>query len=292
MWYTTTELAGVHWGIGKRTADIPLEESVHVMQCWWLCFLCYSSTITFAKLSLGFFFLRIGSTVGKYRIGIIVITGSAVLTGISYFFLSLFQCMPVDFFWKRLEGAVGKCISIDVIVVATYWYGAVTVATDIGFGILVATLIWNLKVELKAKLLVAPMLGLACVASYAALVRMPYVEGFRSDDFLFNTVDLALWFTIEVGVSIFAANLATLRPLVRHVGTQARELTSRMSRGNTTEAVQTEVPSTEELTSVEHSGKRKMSVRVVELPSDRAARLQNDTESTISLTRSTHQTEY
>lgn len=189
--------------------------------------------MTLAKLSLGFFILRLAAVIPLHRMVTVFLTTIAVLVGIAYFFVTLLQCWPVDFFWTRMQGATnGKCISIDVIIGMSYLYGAVAAATDVGFGVLVGVLIWNLKVNRKTKILMAPLLGMACIASYAAFVRMPYVKNFRSSDFLYSTVDISLWSTVEVGISIFASNLATLRPLVQHVGDKARSMTSRV-RGQT-----------------------------------------------------------
>lgn len=292
MWFCGTILTGVHYGTGKPTSSISLPDSIHAMRCWFLCFLSYSCTITFAKLSVGCFFLRLTSVITLHRIVTILITLLAVLTGVSFFFLTLFQCTPVDFFWTRMQGGDGRCLSMDIIIDATYVYGAVAAATDVGFGLLLAALIWQLNVERRTKLLIAPLLGLACIASYAALVRMPYIEKFRSPDFLFDTVDIALWSTVEVGVSVVAANLATLRPLVQHVSTQARLLTTRV-RGNTDEEAQSGGVSEHELPRVEvkqvlEVQRTKILTRVVELPSERR---QSDGESTVSLTRSTREEE-
>lgn len=46
---------------------------------------------------------------------------------------------------------------------------------------------------------------------------MAYVMDFRSDDFLYKTVDIAIWSDIEQGLAITAGSLATLRPLYRIV---------------------------------------------------------------------------
>jgi hypothetical protein len=44
---------------------------------------------------------------------------------------------------------------------------------------------------------------------------MAFVMDFRSDDFLYDTVDIAIWSDIEQGLAITAGSLATLRPLYR-----------------------------------------------------------------------------
>ncbi|KAH2398515.1 hypothetical protein KXW64_005202 [Aspergillus fumigatus] len=57
--------------------------------------------------------------------------------------------------------------------------------------------------------------SLACIASSAVIIRIPWVHTFADPDFLYATVEIALWSNIEVGLGISAGSLATLRPLLR-----------------------------------------------------------------------------
>jgi hypothetical protein len=99
-----------------------------------------------------------------HRIVTYVVTVLAALVGFAFFFVSVFQCAPVDFFWTRLQGETnGKCIDIEVMIDLTYLYGTVTALTDIAWGVLVATLTWNLKVDIRTKMLIAPLLAMACM---------------------------------------------------------------------------------------------------------------------------------
>ncbi|KAH8711842.1 hypothetical protein GQ44DRAFT_626427 [Phaeosphaeriaceae sp. PMI808] len=227
MWYTITLLTGIHYGTGRHTSDISLSDSLHAMRCWYLCFLAFASKITLAKISAGFFLLRLTSTITLHRVAIYIFTILTALVGFAYFFLSVFQCQPIEFFWTRLAGADGKCLRMDIIIQMTYLYGTVAALTDVTFGVLVGILVWKLNIDRREKLLIAPLLGMACVASYAAIVRMPYIKYFKSADFLYSTVDISLWSTVEVGVSVVAANFATLRPLVRDIASRLRSLSSR-----------------------------------------------------------------
>jgi hypothetical protein len=52
-------------------------------------------------------------------------------------------------------------------------------------------------------------------ASIAVTVRLAYVMQFKDPDFLWATVDVAIWSDIEQGLAITAGSLATLRPLYR-----------------------------------------------------------------------------
>lgn len=60
-------------------------------------------------------------------------------------------------------------------------------------------------------------LNLRLSASTAVVVRMAYVMDFKNPDFLYKTVDIAIWSDIEQGLAITAGSLATLRPLYRIV---------------------------------------------------------------------------
>lgn len=44
---------------------------------------------------------------------------------------------------------------------------------------------------------------------------MAFVMDFRSSDFLYDTVDIAIWSDVEIGLAVTAGSLATLRPLYR-----------------------------------------------------------------------------
>lgn len=57
-------------------------------------------------------------------------------------------------------------------------------------------------------------------ASVAVTVRMGYLIQFKNPDFLWETLDIAIWSDIEQGLAITAGSLATLRPLYRSVATR------------------------------------------------------------------------
>lgn len=55
-------------------------------------------------------------------------------------------------------------------------------------------------------------------ASTATIIRIPTVSTILDrEDFLFKSTPLAVWSTVEPGMAIFAASLATLRPLLRRI---------------------------------------------------------------------------
>jgi hypothetical protein len=52
--------------------------------------------------------------------------------------------------------------------------------------------------------------------STATIIRTPFVHTLKDfkGEFLYNTADVAIWTTVELGITATAANIATLRPLL------------------------------------------------------------------------------
>jgi hypothetical protein len=135
-----------------------------------------------AKISIGFFLLRI--TISKLHrwiiYGNVIIS---VLAGSVFLFVTIFQCSPVNYFWDRSSPS-GNCINVEVIIGLTYFYSVVSAINDFTFGILPMFLVWGLQMDKRTKLALVPILSMACIASSAVLVRMAYVQDFKTQDFL------------------------------------------------------------------------------------------------------------
>lgn len=130
------------------------------LQYWWFCYIWYCLTMIGSKISIGYFLLRI--TVR--RIDIWIITGVmlvTVLTGIVFFFLTIFQCQPVAYFWnKDLDGF---CINVEIIIAMTYLYSSFSVICDFTFALLPIALIWKLNMNRSSKWALVPIMTMACV---------------------------------------------------------------------------------------------------------------------------------
>lgn len=212
-------IGGALYGTGRRFADLTAYQRMTAMQYWWLCEIAYCFSSVFCKISICFFLMRI--TTFKSHIyllySVMILT---VIGGLIFMFLMLLQCKPVAYFWTRttLDPAyVGHCINIDIIISMTYVYSAIAAFCDFTVGILPIFLVGKLNMRKETRLAVMGILSMACVASLAVIVRIPFVKTFRDPDFLYATVDIAVWSCIENGLGISAASLATLRPLLRQI---------------------------------------------------------------------------
>ncbi|KAI0586086.1 hypothetical protein TUN199_01042 [Pyrenophora tritici-repentis] len=213
--FATCAIGGVHYGTGRHMDTLSYEQQYKAMRYWWLCYIAYCWAMITSKISIGLFLLRV-TVKALHKYIIYSAMGLTVLTGLIFFFVTLFQCSPVSFFWnKHIEG--GTCVNVDVIIGLTFLYSAISVISDFTFAILPFFLIWGLNMSYKTRIMLIPILGMGCIASLAVVVRMGYVMDFRNPDFLWATVDIAIWSDIEQGLAITAGSLATLRPLWRQV---------------------------------------------------------------------------
>ncbi|KAF2649234.1 hypothetical protein K491DRAFT_721863 [Lophiostoma macrostomum CBS 122681] len=210
--FSTCVIAGIHYGTGRHEWDLTAENIYMAKRYWWLCYLAYCTATIAGKISIGLFLLRI--TVRQMHIRLIhTAMGLTVLTGGVFFFVTIFQCTPVSYFWDASKN--GTCVDVNIIIGLTYLYSVVSAACDFTFGILPIFLVMKLNMSHSTKWALAPILSIACLASTAVIVRMAFVPEFRTNDFLYDTVDIAIWSNIEPGLGITAGSLATLRPLYR-----------------------------------------------------------------------------
>ncbi|KAK7224357.1 hypothetical protein V2G26_012360 [Clonostachys chloroleuca] len=143
------------------------------------------------------------------------VLGLNITSGVAFFFITLLQCKPVYAFWDR--EVPGDCLGMDAVIAVTYVYGACGIICDFTCTVLPMVIIWGLNMNKWSKWVLMPIMTLACVASAATVVRFVYCKDAKYPDFLYATINIVIWSTIEQGVAIMAGSLATLCPLLRQV---------------------------------------------------------------------------
>ncbi|KAJ5779219.1 hypothetical protein N7457_006939 [Penicillium paradoxum] len=221
-----TMLGGSIYGTGYMYEHLEPSARVTAMRYWWLCEIAYCFASVGCKISVCIFLMRI--TVRRIHIWILyIVMALTVLAGLVFMFLMLLQCQPLSYFWTKaaLDDSIqGHCIDMDIIIIMTYVYSAFAALCDFTVGTMPIFLVWNLHMRRQTKIAVIGILGMACVASSAVIVRIPFVYTFGDPDFLYATVQIAIWSNVEAGLGITAGSLATLRPLLRVImGTQAEK---------------------------------------------------------------------
>ncbi|KAM3532108.1 hypothetical protein NHJ13051_000484 [Beauveria bassiana] len=213
--YVICSNLGINHGTGQHRDDLTPENYAIAKRYWFLCYIFFGLTMMSAKLSFGCLLLRIVCI--QYHKWIIYFTSfCVVVAGITYFFVTMFQCQPVAHYWN--DAIPGHCLPIRIYVALGYLYSAFSVVTDFVFALLPAFIIWHLQLRTDIRWVLIFLMGLGCVASTAVLVRVAYLHTFYDEDFLWATMDIAIWSTIEMGLALTAASFSTLRPLARSLG--------------------------------------------------------------------------
>lgn len=185
------------------------------------CEVFYAISTVLMKISIGLFLLRIAAN--QVHIHIIYLAMAAsMVCGFAFAFVLLFQCWPIRAFWT-LNPNDGHCIDSNVLSALTYTISAANVIADWVFALLPWFMVKNLQMVWKKKAIVACILAFAAVGCTATIVRLPYVWSLKESakgwdaEFLYDTVGIAVWTTVEVGVGITAGCMATMWPLMQIV---------------------------------------------------------------------------
>lgn len=153
-------MLGTHYGTGRHRADLSIEGYATARHCWWFCYLFYAAATICAKLSIGCFLLRIA--IRKMHTYIIYAAMLfSVVAGGTFFFVSLFQCNPIHFFWNKEQN--GTCVNDKVIIGLAYLYSTFALITDFTFALLPAFLVVGLQLKRRTKIALIPLLAMGCM---------------------------------------------------------------------------------------------------------------------------------
>ncbi|KAG7137234.1 hypothetical protein HYQ45_005385 [Verticillium longisporum] len=195
--YGAVALDGIRNGAtGKSLAELEIDDAAVSLRAWYICEVLYAPTTLAIRASVCVLLLRLASN--KIHRWIIWINLAVVsVVSIAFFFLLVFQCSPVHFFWRQLYGIQGTCIDRNIVPYATIAQ----------------------YINRRTKVIIAILLSMGMVAGIALIVRIPFVRHLDiSMEFLYATIDVAIWSIMEPALGIIAACTATFRPLFKNWG--------------------------------------------------------------------------
>ncbi|KAH7021982.1 hypothetical protein EDB80DRAFT_628547 [Ilyonectria destructans] len=218
--YGAISLDGVQNGAtGKPSSQINgPHEAARSLRAWYLCEVLYAPVTLTIRASVCILLLRM-ATRRSYRWIIWVNLGVGTIVSTAFFFILVFQCKPVSYFWNQVYGEKGYCVDKDVIPVAVVVHSILSALSDWCLGLLPVALLWNVKINRRTKVTIVILLSLGMIGGIALIVRIPYITHLKpSIEFLYVSVDVAIWSVMEPALGITAACIATFRPLFKHSG--------------------------------------------------------------------------
>jgi hypothetical protein len=112
------------------------------------------------RLAAGFLLLSIIPCEPTRRVihVLIVITTLHIISSVLFV---LFECWPVSYFWRQIDGSLkGSCINRDIIIKVVYALSAISAALDWAFALVPVPVIWTMHVNKRRKAKVSILLGL------------------------------------------------------------------------------------------------------------------------------------
>lgn len=114
-----------------------------------------------SKFSVGFYLLRITNS-KVHRWIIYVALALTVVASTTFFFVTLLQCKPISFAWHKVT-ETGICIDMDIIINVVYAYSCLAIVTDFTFTLLPAWLVFHLQMDMRTKMALSVVIGMACM---------------------------------------------------------------------------------------------------------------------------------
>ncbi|KAH6612945.1 hypothetical protein B0J18DRAFT_71249 [Chaetomium sp. MPI-SDFR-AT-0129] len=211
--YCAFSLAGVSNGTGYHVDQLSKEAYAEAKKWWYCCYPTYAITMMLTKMSMALFFRRV--IVERMHHWILMAASVlTILTCVVFFFACIFQCWPVSFWWDKYSQD-GYCVPDKAVLALGFLFSIINIVTDFTFALMPAWILSHLNMRRRVKVTLYLLMGLGCIASAAVVARLPYLQYLSSPDFLYDTVPVAIWSTVEQCLAISAGGLATLQPLLK-----------------------------------------------------------------------------
>ncbi|KAK3380594.1 hypothetical protein B0T24DRAFT_548385 [Lasiosphaeria ovina] len=207
--------AGLRFGVGQQSHTLDFGDMELALGFWWGCYLSYDTTMTFAKLSIAWFFARVAVRPAHKRI-LYAIMAVVAASGVAFFLAAALQCRPVSFFWdKSIES--GQCMDNNVVIALGLLFGNLGIVTDLILTLGPMWVVSRLNMNARTKGVMMVFMAMGLVATFAVGFRLAHLKSLNGTDFLYDTTGIAVWSTVEQALAIIAGSLATVQPLVNRL---------------------------------------------------------------------------
>ncbi|KAK2002550.1 integral membrane protein [Colletotrichum falcatum] len=195
---------GVHMWQVKR-ADFSPGFLLHAL----IAILIYSLSVTTAKLSLLFLYLRL-SPEKWFRIVTMAFVGFATAYALIYLLLIVLSCRPIHASWDLSAQAGATCVNKGVIYLVL---SGTNIVMDIVCLILPLRIIIPLQMARRQKISLILLFATGGFVCFCAIRRTTVLPPlFTSKDFTFDLPKQLNWASVEVNAGVVCASVPALKP--------------------------------------------------------------------------------
>ncbi|KAL2265856.1 hypothetical protein VTJ83DRAFT_6956 [Remersonia thermophila] len=203
----------IHHGVGREVSLLTADEVANAVFWTYVGSSIIVTGNAFAKLSMGFFLLRVVPH-QKQKILLWILVFITAATSFILVVMIWNQADPVQASWDvyRTPG-VWK---LDLIPLSA-GLGAWSSACDFFFAAFPWVFIWKLQVSLREKILVAGGMSLGVIAGACGIVRTIVLTKSNKEDYTMGFSRYYIWAGAEVAVALVCLAIPTLRPLYQKI---------------------------------------------------------------------------
>ena len=204
----------VSYGLGQHRIDLSVEQYRNFLKYYYLDTAQFFIALATCKISICLFLLRL-SQFNKIKRILYILIIFLIVTHLALFFLSVFQCSPVDKVWNLDDP--GKCFSPETVMNILIAQAVFSFITDFICAAFPIVLLRNLKIRKQSKIALCCLMGLGIVTGAIAIARTATAWQVKSPDLSFVGVPNAMTRIFEVNIGNIAACVPILKPFTRYV---------------------------------------------------------------------------
>lgn len=165
--------AGAAYGWGRHTDTLPQwKQNGYTMMMLWHGVFSSITAFMFIKLSIAFSLLRLDDRKGWYSRILYCLIGLVICYTIVGWTSWALSCFPIAKYWdKRIEGT---CLDRKIFDVFSYVNTVCNIFTDFCFATLPIPLIWQLKMNKKARIYLIAIFGLGYCTCILGILKVVF----------------------------------------------------------------------------------------------------------------------
>ncbi|KAF5545700.1 integral membrane protein [Fusarium napiforme] len=238
--FCVMELQAIQYGIGERSIEpdfdltkaamvlifhgLHTKTSLTTIKFFTAAQIVYILTTGISKLAVGLVLFRLanGANMKIVRsalaVSMIIVTLWCLVTALIFGL----QCRPLSVAWGVGEGS---CLSTAALGTTGLALSGMDVTISWFYALLPIYMVYRTQLRLRLEIMVMVLLGLGAVSSIAIIVRLKYLidlsrlslasGGLATQEAVETTLEGTIYSILEIGLSILAASLTALRPLLK-----------------------------------------------------------------------------
>ncbi|KAH6668361.1 hypothetical protein B0J14DRAFT_452413, partial [Halenospora varia] len=197
-------------GFGKHLWDLADGGLLHILRSLYIAESFYVITLAATKISVLLLYLRIFPH-RSFRTATSATIGMIALSTTIIFFMTVFSCHPVAFFWNRdIRG--GTCMDVNKL---AYANSAMSIIQDLLIVILPLPVLVKLNMGRKKKIGVGFMFAVGSFGCVVSMIRLKSLLSFgNSLDPSWDYVNVVIWTIVELAVAMVCSCFPAIRNLL------------------------------------------------------------------------------